>query len=62
MLTWHAAQLTPVWAPVSGNAVRLWLMVAPAQVAVVWHDAQLVLTALLCGVLWQAEQVVGVPL
>ena len=61
MLTWQAVQLTPVCAPVSGNAVRLWLMLAPAQVEVLWQEAQLVLTALLCGVEWQAEQVEGVP-
>ena len=40
----------------------MWLRVAPDQVDVEWHDPQLVLIALLCGVAWQAEQVVGVPL
>ena len=47
---WHEAQSTFTWAPVNGNAVRLWLIVAPLQDDVVWHPAQLVLTELLCGV------------
>ena len=38
--TWHEAQAVAWCAPVSGNAVALWLKVAPVQVVVVWQVVQ----------------------
>ena len=61
---WHDAQATVTCAPVSGNAVRLWLIVAPLQVVVVWQAAQLVPFDPLWTSLaaWHATHEVGVPL
>ena len=41
-LVWHELHCRPAWPAVNGN-VDGWLNVAPSHVAVVWHEAQLVL-------------------
>ena len=48
MFTWHCAQATVVWPPVSGNGVLLWLNVAGCQAVFVWHVVQSV-TNPVCG-------------
>ena len=68
--TWHWAQITVWWRPVSGNLVLPWSKVAGVQPFVVWQAAQVVgnPAARWFGFLvawyfawWQETQSVGVP-
>jgi hypothetical protein len=68
--TWQLEQATVVCAPVSGNAVLLWLKVDEVQLAVLWHRLQscgkplatwLGLVVCWNWVKWHDTQVVGSP-
>ncbi len=55
LVLWHEAHVTDRWAPLSGNAVRLWsnfARVSAKRTDVVWHVPQSDPSVPLCASVW----------